>query len=63
MELRAEHYNEGVALARTYAEQDMLLIVAPDNTCGVNTLKRDPAALRQLYEKGYRDGQRIISFL
>ena len=63
MELRAKHYNEGVALARTYAQQGKLLIVAPDNTCGVNTLKREPASLRQLYEKGYRDGQRVLSFL
>lgn len=63
MELRAKHYNQGVALAQTYVERGSVLIVAPDDTCGVNTLKRNPTALRQLYEKGYRDGRRIISFL
>lgn len=63
LERRAQRYNDGVALARSYAAQGKLLIVAPDDTCGVSTLKRDAGALRQLYEKGYRDGAKIAAFL
>lgn len=63
LERRAQRYNDGVALARRYAAQGKLLIVAPDDTCGVSTLKRDPGALCQLYEKGYRDGAKIADFL
>ncbi len=60
---RAQHYNEGVALAREYARQGKALIVAPDDTCGVDTLKKDKKALQRLYEKGYSDGKRITEYL
>ena len=63
LEQRADRYNEGVALARKLAAEGKVLIVAPDNTCGVSTLSRDADALRRLYEKGYRDGARIPHFL
>lgn len=63
LERRAGQYNEGMALARRYAERGELLIVAPDGTCGVTTLKRDPACMARLYEKGYHDGEKIIPFL
>jgi len=63
MARRAERYNESVALAREYAAAGKLLIVAPDDTCGVSTLTRDPEALRRLYVKGYRDGEKIKAFL
>lgn len=60
---RARRYNEGVALAREYAKQGKALIVAPDDTCGVSTLSRDPADMRRLYGKGYADGEKIKRFL
>ncbi len=60
---RAQRYNEGVALAREYARQGKALIVAPDDTCGVDTLKKDKESLRRLYEKGYSDGKRIAEYL
>lgn len=60
---RAERYNASVALARQYAEEGRVLIVAPDDTCGVDTLTRDKAALKRLYRKGLRDGQGIQAFL
>ena len=52
-----------MALAQDYARQGKLLIVAPDDTCGVRTLSRDPDALSRLYEKGLRDGEKIPAFL
>lgn len=60
---RAEKYNNGVAMARQYAAEGKLLIVAPNDTCGVHTLCRDPDAMKQLYRKGYMDAQKITPFL
>lgn len=60
---RAQRYNDGVTLAQEYAKQGKALIVAPDNTCGVDTLKKDRTALQKLYEKGYQDGQKITEYL
>lgn len=60
---RAVRYNESVALAQEYAKQGKVLIVAPDDTCGVDTLKKDKESLHRLYEKGYGDAARISSFL
>ena len=63
LERRASHYNRGVDLASMYQQQGKLLIVAPEDTCGVDTLTRDREALKRLYEKGYHDGGEITKFL
>lgn len=60
---RADRYNAGVALAQEYARQGKVLIVAPDDTCGVSTLSRDPANMKRLYNKGYADGEKVKSFM
>ena len=60
---RARKYNEGVELARQYAAEGKLLIVAPDDTCGVHTLCRDDFKMRHLYGKGYVDAKKIPPFL
>ena len=60
---RANKYNEGVDLARQYAAEGKLLIVAPDDTCGVHTLCRDDYKMRLLYGKGYTDAENILPFL
>ena len=60
---RAQTYNEGVAMARQYAAEGKLLIIAPDDTCGVHTLCRDSLKMQRLYEKGYADAERITPFL
>lgn len=59
----ARRYNESVAQAQEYARQGRVLIIAPDDTCGVNTLRRDKNALQKLYQKGYHDAQRISAFI
>ncbi len=41
-----------------------VFFIAPDDTCGMNTLTSDPKKMHELYLKGYHDGQkaeRIIS--
>lgn len=60
---RANKYNEGVALAKQYACEGKLLIIAPDDTCGVHTICRDEYKMRRLYEKGYTDAEKIAPFL
>ena len=61
--LRAETYNQGVSLAKEYEAQGKVLIVAPDDTCGADTLSRDRNALNRLYKKGICDGAKILPFL
>lgn len=60
---RAQRYNESVALAQDYARQGKAVIVSPDDTCGVDTLKKDKESLHRLYEKGYKDGRKIRDYL
>lgn len=60
---RAELYNKEVDLAQKYAREGRVLIVAPDDTCGVDTLRRDPESLERLYQKGLQDGQRLAERL
>lgn len=56
---RAQRYNGGAAPAQEYARQSKVLIIAPDDTCGVDTLKKDKKSLQQLYDKGYSDDKKI----
>ena len=60
---RAELYNRSLARAQEYEKTGKVLLIAPDDTCGVTTLSRDKAALQRLYEKGYGDGEKIKEFL
>ncbi len=60
---RAQRYNESVAMAQEYARQGKVLIIAPDDTCGVDTLKKNKESLRHLYDKGYSDGKKITDYL
>lgn len=60
---RAQRYNEGVVQAKRLEAEGRALIVAPDDTCGVDTLAKDRDALLRLYQKGYDDGAAIAPFL
>lgn len=59
---RAGRYNDGVKRAKEYERQGRALILAPDDTCGIDTLTKDRAALRALYQKGCQDAQAILDF-
>ncbi|MBR1660580.1 MAG: patatin family protein [Oscillospiraceae bacterium] len=59
---RARTYNACVERAMEQEKTGRVLIVAPDDTCGVDTLTRDRDALHRLYEKGYADGAAIAAF-
>ena len=56
-------YNDGVALAQRMAQEGRVLIVAPDDVCGLTTLKRDRDKLERMYAKGYRDAGAIEAFM
>lgn len=63
LKCRADCYNECVIQAKKYEQQGKLLLIAPDDTCGVTTLKQEPNCMARLYEKGYHDGKTILPFL
>jgi len=60
---RAERYNKGVQEALRLQAQGKLLIVAPSDTYGVNTLSGKPKELNRLYLAGRRDAAAIKTFL
>lgn len=60
---RAGKYHQEVELAKQYRKEGRALIIAPDDTCGVDTLTRNKEALNQLYRKGFRDAEKIGAFL
>lgn len=61
--LRAQRYNTGIEKARKLVDEGKLLIIAPDDTCGVKTLTRDQDALKRLYAKGMKDAHVIFDFI
>lgn len=60
---RVERYNAGVELAKKRQAEGRVLVIAPDDLCGADTLTRDRAALMRLYRKGRRDARAIAAFL
>ena len=60
---RSETYNDQILTLKKYAAQGKVLIIAPDDTCGVDTLVKEKQALDQLYHKGYQDGEPIREFI
>ena len=60
---RANLYNTSIQLAKEYEKDGKLLIIAPDDTCGVSTLSRNQDDLIKLYYKGYLDGTKVNNFL
>ena len=60
---RAETYNRAVDRAMELEKEGKVLIVAPDDTCGVDTTKKTKEGLQALYEKGLADGAAIRDFV
>lgn len=63
MEQRAENYNAWLDKAVSMERQGKVLIIAPDDTCGMDTLTRDTSAMKKFYEKGFQDGRAITRYL
>lgn len=60
---RHDVYRKQLQKCLALQEEGKVLIVAPDDTCGVDTLKRTPESLDALYRKGYEDGAAIGEFI
>ena len=56
-------YNDGVEIAKEYQKLGKLLIVAPDDICGLSTLSKSHEKLQMMYDKGMRDAEKIGEFL
>ena len=63
MRMRYKTYNDGVAHAQALQAQGKVLIIAPDDICGLSTLTKDRGKLQRMYDKGVRDAQAIPAFL
>ena len=60
---RPRKYNEAVTRAKELAKEGRCLIVAPSVVNGTGTVEKDAAVLEELYQEGYRAGERIKAFL
>lgn len=60
---RALNYNIGVATAIAYEKTGRVKVIAPNDTCGVDTLTKDPEKVKTLYQAGYHDGEQIKTYL
>ena len=60
---RADTYNSQIRGMEKYEKEGRLLVIAPDDTCGVTTLKHDDDCIMKLYHKGYKDAELIMPFL
>lgn len=58
-----EKYNNGVEAVMELEKQGKALIIAPDDCCGVDTAKKNYEGSLRLYEKGYKDAEKIERFL
>lgn len=61
--MRYQKYNDGVALARKLEEQGKVLIIAPNDSCGMKTLTKNKKRMDQMYRKGYSDARALQKFL
>jgi len=59
---RAERYNRDVDAVMELEKAGRALLVAPADTAGMSTLKRDRIAVKRLYEMGYAAGPRVLAF-
>ena len=60
---RYQTYNDGVELAKRYEADGRVLILAPDDLCGLSTLSKTFEGLELMYRKGYAAAQAIPEFL
>lgn len=60
---RYKKYNDGIVLAKEYARQGKVQIIAPDDCCGMNTLTKSKECMDKMYHKGYTDATAIKEFI
>ena len=60
---RYQTYNDEVEVAKRYEADGRVLILAPDDLCGLSTLSKTFEGLELMYRKGYAAAQAIPAFL
>jgi predicted patatin/cPLA2 family phospholipase len=60
---RYQTYNDEIELAKHYEAEGRVLILAPDDLYGLNTLKKNFEGLEMMYRKGYAAAEAIPAFL
>ena len=63
LKMRYHTYNEEIQVAKKYAAEGKVLILAPDSLCGLDTLKRKKKDLERMYRKGWKAAEQIPVFL
>lgn len=58
-----KRYNTAVGELKVLEAQGKVKIIAPASTCGISTIKKSREGFQQLYDLGYKDGERIEAFL
>lgn len=58
-----DKYNDCIEYIKQLEKEGKVLIISPDNCCGVNTLKRTKKSIEELYDKGYNDAEKIKKFI
>ena len=58
-----DHLFKLVEIAKEYQKLGKLLIVAPDDICGLSTLSKSHEKLQMMYDKGLKDAEKIGEFL
>lgn len=61
--LMQSRYNDSIRKALEYQKQGRVLIIAPDDCCGMKTLTKDRAKIDRLYRKGYENAAKIKDFV
>lgn len=61
---RPDLYNKEVKeIIEDYEPKGKILLIAPDDICGMDTLTKDKEKMERLYNKGYKDGNKIKEYL
>lgn len=61
---RCNLYNDTLDFIKeNYVPEGKVLIVAPDDKCGMSTLTKNKEKMKKLYDKGYKDGEKIKEFI
>ena len=60
---RAETYNKSIDQMHSYIASGRLIVLSPDDTCGVTTVKRKREDITALYNKGYKEGSKLKELL
>ncbi|WP_181281170.1 patatin-like phospholipase family protein [Bifidobacterium callitrichos] len=63
LRMRYKTYNDELELAKSYEAEGRVLILAPEDLYGLNTLKKSFEGLEMMYRKGYAAAAAIPEFL